>query len=400
MIRQKKGSLLRPCLSVVLIAAIFLVATPCLADELSDLKKQVSELEAQFNEEVLFQRDEHTAFLEELDERIKINMYIGLDYESFEQSKDTFIADSLELVSEIPFQNKMSAFFELEFKGGEAEVEQGWFEYLLDPAFNIRFGAILVPFGAYNLNHFNYQRALSHRPLAMKHVVPVTWREAGIGFTGNVFIENNEGKWPEELAIDYQFFLVNGLTEKFEATSSRKARGAFDSDNDNKGVAGRIGFSLNEEMTLGLSAYQGKYDVDSRNTVSGLDLDWDILHEAFEFLGEIARFRLEKAPATLPKKLQGGYAQINYRFWSKYFNKSFFGRGHDDPHLMLVLRFGEAIIEGGFGKNKEVSWTSGINYRPYPTFVARLEYQWNRANKQALEHGNKNGLILSFAAAF
>jgi len=399
MIRGKNRINTLMSLGLALLAAAFIFSTQARADELSDLREKLQKLEERFNDELSFQKEERLALFEQLDEAIKLNMYIGLDYESFEASRSTFKADSLELVSEIQLQNKMAAFFELEFKGEAAEVEQAWFEYLVLPAFNPRFGAILVPFGAYNLDHFNYRRALAHRPVAMKHIVPVTWREAGLGFTGKLFIESEGGQWAEELGLDYQFFLVNGLTESFEPVSSRKARGGLNQDNNNKALVGRIGLTLNGLNTLGFSTYQGKYDLKSRKTLSGLDVDWQIQHGPFGFLGEIARFHLQ-APGDLPKSLEGGYAQINYRFWPQFLQKSRLGRDLEDPHLLLVLRFGEAVIQGDFGQNRETRWTGGINYRPYPSFVTRIEYQWNQTSDQALEHGDDSGLILSFAAAF
>jgi len=392
---------LMSCLSPLILVATFIYGTPCFANELSDLKDRVKELEERFDDEVSFQRDEHLNFFNQMNEGIKLNMYIGLEFESFETTHSGFKADSFELVSELNFKDKMTAFFEIEFKGKEAEIEQGWFEYLIDPLFNLRMGAILVPFGAYNLDHFNYQRELSSRPIAMRHIVPVTWREAGIGLTGNLFIENEGGRWIDEIGLDYQFFVINGMTEKFKTNSSRGARGIFNGDsNDNKAVVSRIGLTLNSENVLGLSAYHGEYHDHLGSQISGLNFDWSFLHGPFEFLGEYARFNLEKTLPEIPKKLQGGYAQINYHFWPKFFNTSFLGKGHENPAFSLVLRHGEAIIQGAFDKNEERRWTVGINYRPYHTFVSRIEYQWNETRNQAIEHGNKNGLIVSFAAAF
>ncbi|MFQ5543391.1 MAG: hypothetical protein ACE5FY_03455 [Nitrospiria bacterium] len=397
---QIKSVLLWMMMGIMFIMSL-IFSTSCQADELSDLKNRVRELEDRFDDELLFQRDEHLALFDQLNEVIKLNMYIGLDYESFEKSPSSFKAESLELVSEMNFRNKMTAFFEIEFKGEEAEVEQGWFEYLIDPLFNPRFGAILVPFGAYNLNHFNYQRALAHRPIAMKHVVPVTWREAGAGFTGTLFIENEGGKWIDELGIDYQLFLINGFTGKFEPTSSRGARGAFNQDNNNnKAIVGHVGFTLNEINQLGLSVYHGEYEDHLQSGISGLDIDWSFQRGPFEFLGEYARFNLESASSQIPKNLQGGYAQVNFNFWPKSFNKTVLGKKHEDPTFILVLRYGEAIIEGRVDKNEELRWTAGINYRPYQTFVARIEYQWNQAANIPIEHGDNDGLVISFAAAF
>jgi len=387
-------------LSAIMIVNGFLFSPACRADELTDLKNRVKELEDRFNDELLFQRDEHLTLFDQINDTINLNMYISLDYESFKKSRSRFKADSLELVSEINFRGKMAAFFEIEFNGDEAEIEQGWFEYLIDPVFTPRLGAILVPFGSYNLHHFNYRRALAQRPLAMKHVVPVTWREAGAGFTGGLLTRYGEGKWINELQIDYQFFFVNGFTENFETNSSREARGAFSEDNNNnKGTVGRIEIILSNGG-VGFSAYHGKYDNQNKRDISGLDVDWQLTLGSGEFLGEYAYFSLEDPSAEIPNKLQGGYAQVNYNFWPKSLNDTFLGRGHEDPALILVLRYGEAKIKGNFDKNEEYRWTTGINYRPYQTFVARIEYQWNQTIDEPIEHGDKDGLIISFAAAF
>ena len=388
-------------LSVVLLIAGVFSTTPSRAGELADLKKEVQVLEKRLDSEIQFLKEEQAAARNRLDEWIALNLYISLAFRDFEKTDSFFDGQDLELISEMDFKNRMGAFFEIEFSGEEAEVEQGWFEYRIAQAFTPRFGVVLIPFGGYNLNHFSYRRELAERPVAMKSVVPVTWREAGAGFTGNTFIESMEGGWLEDLDIEYQFFFVNGFTEAFEATGSRKARGEFGDDNNhNKAVVGRIGLNADETFALGLSGYHGKYDDSSRKAVSGYDIDWAFSFNTFDFIGEYAHFDLEKSADPIPGTLRGGYVQANYHFWIASLNKTLWGRRYLDPHFTAVLRYGQAEIDGEAANNKERRWTAGINYRPFETFVARIEYQWNKATGTPIVHGDRNGVTISFSAAF
>ncbi len=357
-----------------------------------------------------------------LQDRVHLNLYATLEFESFQHTKPVFDARNIELFADVSLANRLRVFAEIEFertaktsggnRQGDVEVEQGWMEFRIHEMFKPRAGVILVPFGRFNLEHFDPVRDLTARPIAMRRVVPVTWAEAGAGFVGNAFVGNHlSNTWLKDLTFDYQFFVVNGLTSRLSDTSTRNARGAFGSDNNaNKATVGRLQTTIVSGVELGVSGYWGNYDAQD-HSIRGLDTDWKFVFGPIEVIGEYAWLWLEKggvengSPAiSVPRTLQGGYLQANYHFWFNGLNETFLGQGFSSPTFTGVIRYGRARIadDGDMGSrpNKESRWTFGLNYRPVENFVVKMEYQINNATNEALERGDFNGFLTSVTAAF
>ena len=364
--------------------------------------------------------EEEIAFLnaQRVNELIKLNLYTTLEFENFENRNSSFDARNIELILEGKLNDRLTAFAEIEFertaitssgnRQGEVEVEQGWLEYRINDFLNPRMGVILVPFGRFNLEHFDVLRDLTDRPIAMRRIIPVTWAEAGAGFTGKLFLGNKfEKSLLEELDIQYQFFFVNGLTNDLTDTSTREARGAFGKDNNgNKALVGRMGIDIRKGVELGLSGYWGKYDHNS--DIDGFDVDWKISLGPLEIIGEYVLIDLEKglnkSGVEVPENLYGGYVQANYHFWINSLNQTFLGQNFDNPTFTFVTRLEQVTIDDDgdvdLGDNKEERLTIGLNYRPVSTWVFKLEYQFNSTDREALEHGDKDGYIFSVSASF
>lgn len=372
--------------------------------------------------EIDFLSQQQDSFLQTLEDRIRVNLYATLEFENFENTASTFDARNIELFLNARLTDRLIATAEIEFertaktssgtRQGEVEVEQGWLEYRINKYINPRFGVVLVPFGKFNLEHFDVLRDLTDRPIAMRRVIPVTWAEAGAGFTGQAFLGNSVGQLGmPDFNISYQFFLINGLTNELTDTSIRNARGSFGADNNNnKAFVGRLGISPIADHEIGVSGFLGAYDESGRD-ISGLDVDWDFDYGDLELLGEYAFFNLEQgglqkgsAVLTVPESLRGGYAQVNYHFWWNALNNMFLGKNFSSPTFTAVLRYGWTHIaddnDAGVGDNRETRWTVGINYRPVEMFVFKFEYQFNDTDREALERGDSDGFIASVSAAF
>lgn len=383
---------------------------PTLHDEVSQLKDDVTLLQSQ--QEVTDNK---------LNEKLLMNLYVTLAFESFTHRDAKFDASRVELFASGNLTPRLKAFTEIEFertaktsagpRQGEVEVEQGWLEYTINEAFKPRFGAILVPFGRFNLEHFDPVQALTDRPIFMRRVIPVTWAEAGAGATGTFFLGNTFlGKALEELALNYQVYAINGLTNAISDTGTRDARGSFGTDNNsNKAVAGRLEFEFYRGGALGLSGYHGTLDK-LGHQIRGFDVDWKFRKGPLELLGEYAFISPQGAVQNgsttqkVPSSLQGGYAQANYYFWPEFLNDTFWGRGFLDPKFTAVFRYDFARIaddeDAGVGANREERWTIGFNYRPVPSYAFKIEYQWNHTRNETLERGNTSGVLTSVTAAF
>lgn len=357
------------------------------------------------------------------DERVTVNLYATGAFESFQHRDSRFDARNIQLFMSGQITSRLRAYAEIDFertaktaqstgtatnRQGDVDVNQGWLEYKISDAFVPRFGVILVPFGRLNLEHFDPVQDLTDRPIVMRHVIPTTWGEAGMGFTGRLALPNS---FFRDLGVAYQFFVINGLTNAISDTSTRNARGSYESDNNaNKAVVGRLGLRLYQGGELGFSGYRGAIDK-LGHYLTGFDIDWKFRWGPVELLGEYAYFGADRgalqfgsATNTLPSTLQGGYAQANYYFWPEFLNGTFLAQHFPNPKFTAIFRYDFARIaddeDAGSIANKEERYTIGMNYRPVQNYVFKVEYQFNKTRSEALERGTANGLLTSITASF
>ncbi len=421
------------------------------ADEISELKEQMNKIQKRIDvlenkreassideqektivnyqedieylkEEIEFLSERQDSFISRLDNATDINLYATLEYENFDNIDSSFDARNIEVFVQSRLTSRLKGFAEIEFertavtsagnRQGEVEVEQGWMEYSVNNLFNFRAGIILVPFGKFNIEHFDPVRDLTDRPIAMRRVVPVTWGEAGAGFNGVANLGRDLGiQFLNEFNINYSFYFINGLTNEVTDTSVRSARGPFGSDNNGQqAVVGRLGLSPVNNVEVGISGYHGEYD-NAANDLVGFNFDWDFIFGPLELIGEYAfwNFKGEGRELTVPtqavpRNLRGGYIQANYHFWFDSLNNTFLAKGFTSPTFTAIVRYGEAHIDDdgdvGTGDNEENRWTIGLNYRPVESFVFKFEYQFNNTKNETLERGDKDGFIASITAAF
>ncbi len=287
---------------------------------------------------------------------------------------------------------------------GEIHVEQAYIDYLIGEAVNVRVGAILVPFGRYNLYHDSDLQDLTDRPLAARDIVPTTWTESGAGLFGewNPVIGGYE-----DLVVRYEIYGVNGLDAGFSDTGLRGGRSSLKTDaDDGKAVVGRVVFSPALGQEVGVSGYHGSFDGDD-NLLEGVGLDARFTLGDWEWIWEYDRFDVDEADPSvrdLPDFLEGAYTQLAWHFWPEFLSDTFLGRGFSDPKLTLVGRLGWARIgddgDAGTGDNEEFRYTIGLNYRPIDSMVFKLEYQINDTKNEALEAGDGRGFVGSVALGF
>ncbi|HRX97755.1 MAG TPA: hypothetical protein P5514_12480, partial [Bacteroidales bacterium] len=153
--------------------------------------------------------------------------------------------------------NKRTQFItELEFEHvSEVYVEQAFLQYKLNPYFNLRGGLLLIPMGIINEYHEPTAFNGVERPMIDTYIVPTTWREIGIGFSGNYL----------PAFLKYQFYILNGFSSyDGEARLSgsnglRKGRqkGA-ESFISSPNFSAKLEYYGIRSFNFGLSAYVGK----------------------------------------------------------------------------------------------------------------------------------------------
>jgi len=341
---------------------------------------------------------------------VSLGGYMDHEFENFDNSKSTFDQHRWILNVGAELANRLKFYSEYEIEhggpnasgGGEAKVEQAWVDYLINDAINFRLGALLVPFGRYNIYHDSDLQDLTDRPLVVRDIIPTTWTESGAGIYGgfNPSIGNYE-----DLELDYELYVINGLDDTFSDTSMSGGRGSIKSDNnDAKSVVGRLVLSPSLGHELGLSGYWGEYDTFG-NDITGGAIDWLSTWGPLELVGEYAIFDVdEPAGSNIASEFSGYRIQANYHFWPEFLTDTFLGRNFDDPTLTLVGRYGWAEIDddsdAGTSDNEEDRFTLGLNYRPIESWVFKLEYQWNNTKSESLERGDNNGFMASVAMGF
>ncbi|MFQ5596848.1 MAG: hypothetical protein ACE5GK_02240 [Nitrospiria bacterium] len=386
--------------TTVLWAAVLWQALPVYADAPSSLEDKVKQLESRLETDLVFLEEKQDALFRKLTEKSTLHVYLSLEYEDFQDENSAIEAEDLELVSEFAMNDRISAYIEIEFEDEETEIEQGFLDFAFNTSVSARLGIVLVPFGRYNLEHFNFMRDLTSPPVAIRFVNGVSWSEAAAGVTGNFYFGDSGDAWFDGVSLDYQVFLVNGLKDRIGGFGIRDAKGGFgDDSNNNKAIVGRIGIAPLAGREFGLSAYLGKYDDIGKKAARGIDFDWLVVEGPFEFLGELVYWDIEDAIAPSPGLLKGGFVQLNYLFWFKALDDTIFGEGYEMPTFTAILRYGEAEIRID-PISKEKRWTLGINYRPDETFVVKTEYQWNTTDNTPIAEGDKNGFVASIAALF
>jgi len=348
---------------------------------------------------------------------VSVGGYADIELENFQNTNSTFDQHRwiLNVGAELGERLRFYSEYEIEHGGtdaaggGEAKVEQAWIDFMIRDEINLRAGALLVPFGRYNLYHDSDLQDLTDRPLMARDIIPTTWTESGAGFYGefNPVFGNYE-----DLGVGYEFYFVNGLNDGFSDTGLRGARGSIETDNNNtKSLVSRMVVSPALGHEIGLSGYWG--DINTQDDdIKGIGVDFLSTWGPAEILGEWAFFSANESPVTpaggtgnIANHFQGAYLQTNYHFWFDFLNDTFLGRTFDNPTFTLVGRFDWAQINDDADlattkDNEEWRWTVGINYRPVESWVLKLEYQNNFTRREVLERGNNEGFIASIAMGF
>lgn len=348
---------------------------------------------------------------------VTVGGYVDIEFENFQKKTSTFDQHRwiINIGAELGERLKFYSEYEIEHGGpdasggGEAKVEQAFIDFLIHDAINLRAGALLVPFGRYNLYHDSDLQDLTDRPLVNRDIIPTTWTESGAGIYGE--FNPTIGEY-EDLQLGYELYFINGLDGGFSDTGLRGARGSIETDNNNnKAMVARIVASPALGHEIGISGYYGDYDGHDNN-LAGIGVDFFTSWGPLELVGEWAWFHASESPAfatlagsgNVANNFSGFYVQANYHFWFDFLNDTFLGRSFENPTFTFVNRFGYAHIEDDFdvgtADNKEHRYTVGINYRPVESWVLKLEYQNNHSSVEKLERGNDEGIIASIAMGF
>ena len=289
---------------------------------------------------------------------------------------------------------KVRFFAELEFEHGTEEIaiETAQVEFELLQALVFRAGIIIVPIGAYNVNHDPPKYEFVERPLVATKIIPTTLSDIGFGFNGKLFWNN--------LLFTYDAYLVNGLNDGIILNDqgrtflgSGKAEERFAEDNNGSPTfSGRLAVKSQKFGELGISYYRGIYNsfriegetVDAKRSIGIMAIDFNTKIEKLIIQGEFAVNSIE-VPKNISEifgtKQWGGYLDIVYPVIKANI------LGFDNSVINLAVRLERIDYNVGkfaeTGKNiyDDINGLSfAISFRPAPGTVFRANYihYWSR----------------------
>ena len=154
------------------------------------------------------------------------------------------------------FSSKTQFVSEIEFEHvSEVFIEQAFVQHKFNNYFNLRAGLLLIPMGIVNEYHEPTTFNGVERPMIDNRISPTTWREIGIGFSGNII----------EASLKYQAYVVNGFNG-YNGKANLSGKNGFRSGRQ-KGAesyisspnfTGKIEYYGFRGLNIGLSGYFGK----------------------------------------------------------------------------------------------------------------------------------------------
>jgi hypothetical protein len=295
------------------LTAAALIGTALQADELSDLKAQIAELQEKTDALIDETSDLKTGFnytTVETDASVngmgpaaskvyysKSPLSIGGYGEMYWASSDKegteldpsagdAHADIYRFVPYIgyKFSDNIILNTELEFEHGgeEVAVEFMYLDFLLGEAFNLQVGHLLVPMGLVNQRHEPTLFNTVQRPDVERYLIPSTWHENGILAYGNL----------GDTGLSYSAGIINALNVANDNNQPgsvnkkwiRSGRVGGEEDGPMQRVAfvGRLDYSGVPGLLLGGSTY---YGAATQGRPSGVDAFIYDLHGQYEVAG-------------------------------------------------------------------------------------------------------------------
>lgn len=224
------------------------------------------------------------------------------------------------------FNEKVSFVSEIEYEHvSEVYIEQAYLKYKANENFNVLAGLMLVPMGIINEFHEPTTFYGVERPNVDNYIVPTTWREIGIGFSGKI----------DNASLKYQAYLFNGFksyaggagilrgTDGLRKGRQKGAESVVNSPN----LSTKLDYYGIPGLRLGLSGYFGKTQTDDTSIegstvgISMIGLDARYKYNNLELRGQYIHTNLTDTEdynlltgKDLGSEMYGLYGEVAYSF--------------------------------------------------------------------------------------
>lgn len=333
---------------------------------------------------------------------LSIGGYGEFFYTNYLDDTKKDLADTLRFIlyAGYKFTDNIVLNAELEFEhANESFVEFVYVDFLLDPAFNVRPGLVLVPMGIVNEFHEPTTFHGVNRPEVERNIIPTTWRDLGVMVHGEV------GN------LSYKAAVLNGLKSDSFRKSDWIRNGRFKGTSANAESLAyvlNLEYGITEGFSVGGSYYFGEAGAGAGGSVvsaadKNADIDFWEVHTIFrqkglELRGLYAEGKLdgnsafEAAPPTdVGKKARGWYAEAAYDVMPLI-------KPMSEAALTPFVRYEDYDThhEVFSGVTKDPTQhrkitTIGVGYKPIHNVVIKADYQI-RDTDSDLPEGKGTGL--------
>ncbi len=297
------------------------------------------------------------------------------------------------------FNDRVDFVTEIEYEHvKEVYVEQAFMNYRINQAFNFKAGLMLIPMGIQNEYHEPTTFNGVERTSIDGHIVPTTWREIGMGFSGNL----------DNISLKYQVYAVNGL-KSFDGGGTLKGSNAFrkgrqkgaESIMSSPNLSAKVDFYGINGLKIGLAGYFGNtqstlFDGLPQSDTTGLieQADSSVLgmamvgfdlryqYKAFEARAQVISTTVSNTKeynlstqSDIGSSMLGYYGELGYDVLS-IFNKDakerlvLFGRyEYWDTHATVTS---ELIKNDAYARS---AITTGFSYHVAKGAVLKADYQ-------------------------
>ena len=290
---------------------------------------------------------------------------------------------------------------------GYAVIEFMYLDFMLNDAFNVQVGNILVPMGLTNLRHEPTLFNTVQRPSVEKYLIPSTWNSNGAIAYGSI----SESGFTYNAGIIQALDLDNGDSgEKGQIRSARSGSGK--STYNNAAVVGRLDYVGTPGLMVGASTY---YGTATQGSVSGATALMYDVHGTYENSGfkvkamytatkinDADKIATVNANTKSTETANGYFVNLEYDVInlvsSDYKLPVFVQYDYINPTDSVVDAAGSSV---GVDVNAESATTTvGVNFFPHEQFVLKMDYAMTEYKDSATTKNDQDILSLSLGFIF
>jgi hypothetical protein len=266
---------------------------------------------------------------------------------------------------------------------GEVALEQAYLDFLIKPWLNFRSGMLLSPVGIINERHEPPSFNGVERPFVETLIIPSTWRELGVGLTGDL------GR-----GFRYRGYVVSALDPAgFSAEEGIRGgrTSGFQASFRNPATVARLEYAGVRRLTLGLSGYTGVSSSELVNVtprVSILSFDGRYSFRRLDFRGLFANSWISRSAQlnsslealtgfnpNIGKQLRGWYVEPAVHVFPRRFRND----------LILFTRYEKYNTQHRMATGyvplpefNRSSTVAGFTFKPNADVAIKFDYVFNR----------------------